>query len=38
MLLFDNMVVKPLRKGMMHYSIHKVSFLNLIAQNSFLNF
>ena len=43
MLLFDNMAVhmngkKLLQNMMMDYSIHKVSFLNLIAPNSFWNF
>ena len=41
MLLFDNMAVdmyeeKPLQIMMMDYSIHKGSFLNFIAPNSFL--
>ena len=40
MLLFDNMAVhlngkNPLKNMMMDYSINKVSFLNLIAPNSF---
>ena len=38
MLLFDNMAVNLNGKMMIDYSVHKVSFLNFIAPNSFWKF